>query len=94
MMRVRRWIFLQQLGESQPIPALSLQALRETHQPDKPEWLRLVRLATQTITHGDFEKVVLARATDVQFNQPVNAIALMGRQPGAEFTLLPFLHGV
>jgi menaquinone-specific isochorismate synthase len=69
--------FLQQLGETRPIPALALQALRETHQPDKPEWLRLVRLATQTIAHGDFEKVVLARATDVQFNQPVNAIALM-----------------
>lgn len=69
--------FLQQLGETRPIPALALQALRETHQPDKPEWLRLIRLATQTIAHGDFDKVVLARATDVQFNQPVNAIALM-----------------
>jgi menaquinone-specific isochorismate synthase len=68
--------FLQQLGETRPIPALALQVLRNAS-ADKPEWLRLIRQATQTIARGDFEKVVLARATDVQFNQPVNAIALM-----------------
>ena len=43
----------------------------------KPEWLRLVRQATETIARGEVEKVVLARATDLQFSQPVNAVALM-----------------
>ena len=45
--------------------------------PEKPEWLALIRQATDTLARGDFEKVVLARATDVQCQQPVNAIALM-----------------
>ena len=33
--------------------------------------------ATQTIARGDFEKVVLARATDLQFKHSVNPVALM-----------------
>ena len=41
------------------------------------EWLRLIRQATETIARGEVEKVVLARATDLQFSQPVNAVALM-----------------
>jgi menaquinone-specific isochorismate synthase len=37
----------------------------------------LIRRATETIARGDFEKVVLARATDLQFTQRVNPVALM-----------------
>ncbi|MFH5067316.1 isochorismate synthase MenF [Enterobacter cloacae complex sp. 2024EL-00215] len=69
--------FLQQLRDARPIRPLSVQVMQETHQPQKSEWLRLIRQATETIARGDFEKVVLARATDLQFNQPVNAVALM-----------------
>lgn len=73
----RALAFLQQLNDSRPIARLSVQIQSETHQPDRPEWLRLVRLATDTIARGEFDKVVLARATDVQFTRPVDAIAVM-----------------
>ena len=69
--------FLQQLRDARPIRPLSAQVVQETHQPQKPEWLRLIRQATETIARGEVEKVVLARATDLQFSQPVNAVALM-----------------
>ncbi|MGS2872355.1 isochorismate synthase MenF [Enterobacter huaxiensis] len=69
--------FVDQLNAAGPIRPLSVQVERETHQPQKPEWLRLIRQATDAIARGDVEKVVLARATDLQFSQPVNAVALM-----------------
>lgn len=69
--------FLGSLQDAKPIRPLSVQVERETHQPQKPEWLRLIRQATETIAHGEFEKVVLARATDLQCHKPVNAVALM-----------------
>ncbi|MDK9587099.1 isochorismate synthase MenF [Lelliottia wanjuensis] len=69
--------FLQQLCQSKPITALAMHKVRETHLPEKPEWLRLVSQATDTIERGAFDKVVLARATDLHFDRGVNAIALM-----------------
>ncbi|HAS1785495.1 TPA: isochorismate synthase MenF [Enterobacter cloacae] len=65
------------LRDAAPIRPLSVQVAQETHHPQKPEWLRLIRHATDTIALGDVEKVVLARATDLQCRQPVDAIALM-----------------
>lgn len=69
--------FIDQLQHANPIRPLSGQLVQETHHPQKAEWSALIRKATDTIARGDFEKVVLARATDLQFNQPVHAVALM-----------------
>lgn len=69
--------FLQQLLPARPIRPLSVQVERETHHPEKPQWLSLIGKATETIARGDFEKVVLARATDLQCKQRVNPVALM-----------------
>ncbi|MGL4201260.1 MAG: isochorismate synthase MenF, partial [Enterobacter roggenkampii] len=69
--------FLQQLQPARPIRPLAVQVEHENHQPQRAEWLRLVRRATETIARGDFEKVVLARATDLQFTQRINPVALM-----------------
>jgi menaquinone-specific isochorismate synthase len=49
----------------------------EQNWPDKAGWTNLIKLATQTIAGEDLDKVVLARATDLQFSQPVNAAAVM-----------------
>jgi menaquinone-specific isochorismate synthase len=68
---------LQQLRPARAIRPLSVQVERETHLPQKPEWLTLIGKATETIARGDFEKVVLARATDLQCKQRVNPVALM-----------------
>lgn len=69
--------FLQQLQPARPIRPLAVQVEHETHQPQQAEWLRLVHRATETIARGDFEKVVLARATDLQFTRRINPVALM-----------------
>lgn len=69
--------FIDQLNDAGPIRPLSVQVERETHQPQKPEWLRLIRQATDAIARGDVDKVVLARATDLQFSQPLSAVSLM-----------------
>lgn len=69
--------FLGQLSAARPVPALSVQIGAETHLPEKAQWLALIRRATQAIDHGEMEKVVLARATDLQCRQPVDAVALM-----------------
>lgn len=74
--------FLQQLRPARSIRPLSVQVEHETHQPQQAEWLKLIRTATETIARGDFEKVVLARATDLQFTQPVNPVALMAASRG------------
>lgn len=73
----RALAFLAQLHDARPVPPLSVQVQRETHLPQRPEWLNLIRRATDAIAQGDFEKVVLARATDLHFNQPINAVSLM-----------------
>ncbi|QGW88032.1 isochorismate synthase MenF [Enterobacter asburiae] len=69
--------FLQQLRPARSIRPLSVQVEHETHQPQQVEWMTLIRMATETIARGDFEKVVLARATDIQVTQRVNPVALM-----------------
>ena len=69
--------FLQRLRPAKSIRPLSVQVEHETHQPQQAEWLKLIRRATETIARGEFEKVVLARATDLQFTQRVNPVALM-----------------
>ncbi|WJW93480.1 isochorismate synthase MenF [Enterobacter pseudoroggenkampii] len=69
--------FLQQLRPARSIRPLSAQVKHETHQPQQAEWMTLIRMATETIARGDFEKVVLARATDIQVTQRVNPVALM-----------------
>lgn len=70
-------VFLQALLAAKPIRPLSVQVEHETHLPQKSAWLSLIKKATETIAHGDFEKVVLARATDLQCKQRVNPVALM-----------------
>lgn len=69
--------FLSSLRGVKPIPALRLHLTGEQHWPDKAGWTSLIQLATQTIAEDDLDKVVLARATDLQFSHPVNAAAVM-----------------
>lgn len=69
--------FLSTLASVKPLPALRLKLTAEQHWPDKAGWTRLIELATQTIAGEALDKVVLARATDLQFSQPVNAASVM-----------------
>lgn len=69
--------FISAIAQVKPLPALRLNLTGEQHWPDKAGWTRLIELATQTIAGEELDKVVLARATDLQFSQPVNAAAVM-----------------
>lgn len=69
--------FISSLANVKPLPALRLSFTGEQNWPDKAGWTNLIKLATQTIAGEDLDKVVLARATDLQFSQPVNAAAVM-----------------
>lgn len=83
-------VFLQQLLAAKPIRPLSVQVEHETHLPQKSAWLSLINKATETIAHGDFEKVVLARATDLQCKQRVNPVALMAASRALNFNCYHF----
>ncbi|MGC6076482.1 isochorismate synthase MenF [Citrobacter portucalensis] len=69
--------FISSLAPVKPLPALRLNLAGEQHWPEKAGWIDLIKLATQTIAGEDLDKVVLARATDLQFSQSVNAAAVM-----------------
>lgn len=51
--------------------------IREEHRPDKKEWCRLIKLATDTISNGKLNKTVLARATDLHFEKPINPASML-----------------
>ncbi|WP_058912783.1 isochorismate synthase MenF [Entomohabitans teleogrylli] len=65
------------LRPAQPLPALRRDIRQENHFPGEAAWCELVQLATRTIAGGALDKVVLARASDLQFSRPVDAAALM-----------------
>ena len=69
--------FISSLAPVKPLPALRLNLTGEQNWPEKAGWIDLIKLATQTIAGEDLDKVVLARATDLQFSQSVNAAAVM-----------------
>lgn len=68
---------LRALQPLKPIAPLALRSTGESHYPDKADWLSLIGRATRAIADGEFDKVVLARATDLQFSRPVCPAALM-----------------
>lgn len=88
---IRAREFICSLAESQPVAPVTQTVESETHQPDKAGWLQLITRATDAIAEGEFDKVVLARATDLQFNQPVNPAALMAASRQVNFQCYHFL---
>ena len=83
--------FISSLRDSQPVEAVVQPVVSETHRPEKSGWLALVSRATDAIADGEFDKVVLARATDLHFNLPVNPAALMAASRRVNFHCYHFL---
>ncbi|CAM6625917.1 isochorismate synthase MenF [Leclercia adecarboxylata] len=83
--------FLRSLRDSQPVKALNQPVVSETHRPEKSGWLTLITRATDAIARGEFDKVVLARATDLHFNLPVNPVALIAASRRVNFQCYHFL---
>jgi len=69
--------FIASLTTGNSLPSSPLDCIGERHFPDRAGWYALITQATEAITAGQFEKVVLARASDLQFSSPVSAAAFM-----------------
>lgn len=83
--------FLTALLPAHPLPLLSGELKGERHFPDHAGWLRLIDAATNTIATGELEKVVLARATDLQFAAPLHAGAMMAASRRVNLNCYHFL---
>jgi len=69
--------FLASLMPPTPAARLHPVLIQQQHSPDQEGWQKLIQQALESIEQGLLDKVVLARATDYTFAQPVNAAALM-----------------
>nr|WP_318384121.1 isochorismate synthase MenF [uncultured Enterobacter sp.] len=69
--------FLRALVAPVPLAALHPTLITEQHHPDRQGWQQLLEHALAFIERGEFDKVVLARASDYTFSAPVNAASLM-----------------
>lgn len=69
--------FIDALVRAKSLPDAQMELLSQQHSPEQAGWEALVTQATQAIARGEMDKVVLARATDYGFAEPVNAAALM-----------------
>lgn len=69
--------FIDQLAAAKPIPKLDAHVQQVSHQPEYPQWCRLVQQALDDITQQKMEKVVLARATTLTLEQSLSCAAFM-----------------
>lgn len=69
--------FIAQLSSQSVCHTSALTLESEVHRPGEAGWRGLIEEATLAIADGEFEKVVLARATDLTFTTPPDAGALM-----------------
>ena len=70
-------IFLEQLLPAKQLPLQHLNCVGEQHIPTQTEWLKLIDRATTAIEQHALDKVVLARATDLQFTAAVSAASVL-----------------
>lgn len=60
-----------------PPPALPIQTLQRSDNPDKAAWIQLVHKTLSQIKEGAFKKVVLARETTLVLNQAPDPLAVV-----------------
>lgn len=83
--------FLASLTTAQATPGGVPPLLSERHSSDYPLWQAMIDLATQAIAAGDMDKVVLARATDLQFAAPLDAVSIMAASRSRNLNCFHFL---
>lgn len=83
--------FLEQILPTKPLAPLHLDCLSELHHPGHNEWCEMIGKATEAIGQGKLDKVVLARATDLQFSSSVCAAGLMAASRRVNFNCYHFL---
>ncbi len=79
--------FLASLTTTQATPGAIPPLLSERHSSDYPQWQAMIARATKAISAGEMDKVVLARATDLQFAAPLDAVSIMAASGAAILTV-------
>ncbi|GDX05875.1 isochorismate synthase MenF [Buttiauxella sp. A111] len=83
--------FLEQLLPAKQLPQQHLNCVGEQHIPTQPEWLTLIDRAITAIEQHELDKVVLARATDLQFTAAVSAAGFMAASRRVNLNCYHFL---
>ena len=83
--------FLEQLLPAKQLPQQHLNCVGEQHIPTQPEWLTLIGSAITAIEQHELDKVVLARATDLQFTAAVSAAGFMAASRRVNLNCYHFL---
>lgn len=83
--------FLASLTTTQATPGAIPPLLSERHSSDYPQWQAMIAQATKAISAGEMDKVVLARATDLQFASPLDAVSIMAASRRSNLNCFHFL---
>ncbi|RNY21074.1 isochorismate synthase MenF [Klebsiella pneumoniae] len=83
--------FLASLTTTQATPGAIPPLLSERHSSDYPQWQAMIARATKAISAGEMDKVVLARATDLQFAAPLDAVSIMAASRRSNLNCFHFL---
>ncbi|HDY7164480.1 isochorismate synthase MenF [Klebsiella pneumoniae] len=83
--------FLASLTTTQATPGAIPPLLSERHSSDYPQWQSMIARATKAISAGEMDKVVLARATDLQFAAPLDAVSIMAASRRSNLNCFHFL---
>ncbi|CAM3455479.1 isochorismate synthase MenF [Klebsiella quasivariicola] len=84
-------VFLASLSTAQATPGAIPSPLSERHSSDYPQWQAMIARATEAISAGEMDKVVLARATDLQFAAPLDAVSIMAASRSSNLNCFHFL---
>lgn len=83
--------FLEKMLPAKQLPLQRLNCVGEQHIPTQPEWNQLVDHAISAIEQHELDKVVLARATDLQFTTAVSAAGFMAASRRVNLNCYHFL---
>ncbi|MEC5342256.1 isochorismate synthase MenF [Brenneria populi] len=83
--------FIDSLLPAEPLPPLRSEIRAAAHQPDRPHWNRLIRMALSDIAAGKMDKVVLARATTLTLDRPLRATTFMAASRSANRRCFHFM---
>ncbi|ATA24865.1 isochorismate synthase [Brenneria goodwinii] len=83
--------FINFLLPMRPQPPLQTQIEKIEHQPDRQRWGSLLQLALRDIAAGAMEKVVLARATTLTLDRPLQATTFMAASRAANHRCFHFM---
>ncbi len=85
--------FIKNLAEPQSLAWQPQELSRQQHIPDAGRWQQLIGQALNAIDNGELDKVVLARASDLYFPEPVHAASFLAASQRVNLRCYHFYMG-